>query len=86
MALRGGDRAARLLLGVPDEVFLAATITIGKPEGGHGPVRRRPLRELVYGESWEDPPVWAVDPPGTEHTAAGPPKAKAGPPKADSGS
>ena len=66
----------RALLRVPDEVFLAATITIGKPEGGHGPVRRRPLQELVYGESWEDPPVWAVDPPGTEHTAAGPPKPK----------
>ena len=62
------------LLGVPEEVFLAATITIGRPVGHHGPVRRRPLAELVYGEAWEQAPEWAVDPPGTEHTAAGPPR------------
>ena len=67
----------RELLAVPEEVFLAATITIGKPAGRHGPVRRRPLPELVYGESWEHAPDWAVDPPGTEHTAAGPPPARA---------
>ena len=42
----------RELLGVPEGVFMAGTITIGKPEGGHGPVRRRPLGELVYGEGW----------------------------------
>jgi nitroreductase len=64
----------RALLGVPDGVFMAATITIGKPEGGHGPVRRRPLGELVYGEGWEVVPDWAVDPAGTRHTQAGPPK------------
>jgi nitroreductase len=64
------------LLGVPEEVFLAATITIGRPLGHHGPVRRRPLAELVYGEAWEQAPAWAIDPPGTEHTAAGPPKAR----------
>jgi nitroreductase len=66
----------RALLGVPDEVFLAATITIGKPAGHHGPVRRRPLAELVYSEAWDHAPDWAVDPPGTEHTAAGPPRAR----------
>lgn len=69
----GVEKDLRELLGVPDHVFIAATITIGRPAGGHGPVRRRPLDELVYGESWESPPVWAVDPPGTRHTSAGPP-------------
>ena len=64
----------RELLGVPEEVFLAGTITIGRPMGHHGPVRRRPLAELVYGEGWEQAPDWAIDPPGTEHTAAGPPR------------
>ena len=58
----------------PDGVFVAATITIGRPEGAHGPVRRRPLAELVYGERWGDAPEWAVDPPGTRHTSAGPPR------------
>lgn len=64
----------RVLLGIPDDVFVAATLTLGKPEGGHGPVRRRPLGELVFGDTWGASPDWAVDPPGTTHTAAGPPK------------
>ena len=63
----------RALLAIPGDVFVAATITLGRPEGGHGPVRRRPLSELVYGEGWGEPAPWAVDPPGTRHTAAGPP-------------
>jgi nitroreductase len=70
----GAEGALRALLGVPDEVFIAATITIGRPRGHHGPVRRRPLGELVYEEGWGDAPTWAVDPPGTGHTAAGPPR------------
>lgn len=65
----------RSLLGIPEHVFLAGTITLGRPEGHHGPVRRRPLAELVYSDAWELPPDWAVDPPGTRHTAAGPPRA-----------
>jgi nitroreductase len=69
----------RQLLGVPDKAFMAATITIGKPAGGHGPVRRRPISELVYEESWDRSPAWAVDPPGTRHTAAGPPKPRVDP-------
>jgi nitroreductase len=64
----------RALLGIPDEVELMATITLGRPEGRHGPVRRRPLSELVYGERWGETPPWAVDPEGTAHTAAGPPR------------
>ncbi len=64
----------RALLAIPDGVFVAATITIGRPAGAHGPVRRRPMSELVYGERWGDAPPWAVDPPGTRHTSAGPPR------------
>lgn len=63
----------RELLDVPDQAFMAATITLGKPVGGHGPVRRRPISELVYAEGWDDVPAWAVDPPGSRHTQAGPP-------------
>jgi nitroreductase len=68
------ERDLRALLHIPDEVQVAATITIGKPAGAHGPVRRRPLAELVYGERWGAAPAWAVDPPGTRNTAAGPPR------------
>ena len=64
----------RELLAIPEGVFMAGTITIGRPEGNHGPVRRRPMAELVYGEGWEVSPEWAVDPVGTRHTQAGPPR------------
>jgi nitroreductase len=64
----------RALLAIPDEAAIAATITLGRPAGRHGPVRRRPLSELIYGEKWGQAPEWAVDPPGTTHTAAGPPR------------
>ena len=63
----------RALLAIPDGVALAATITLGRPEGGHGAVRRRPLAELVYEEAWGQPASFAVDPPGTTYTSAGPP-------------
>jgi nitroreductase len=64
----------RRILEVPDEVAIAATIALGKPAGHHGPVRRRPLSELVFEDRWSDAPDWAVDPVGTRFTAAGPPR------------
>jgi hypothetical protein len=54
-------------------VEIRATITLGRPQGRHGPVRRRPLPELVYGDHWGEAPTWAVDPAGAAHTSAGPP-------------
>jgi lipopolysaccharide heptosyltransferase I len=68
------DAELRELLGVPDGTAIAGTITLGKPAGHHGPVRRRPMAELVYEDGWGSAPAWAVDPPGTEFTSAGPPK------------
>jgi nitroreductase len=68
------EHEIRKVLGIPADVFIAANVTIGRPVGSHGPVRRRPLRELVFAESWEHSPDWAVDPPGTAFTAAGPPR------------
>jgi nitroreductase len=67
------DADLHALLGVPDTVFMAATITIGRPAGHHGPVRRRPLGELVFADRWDEPAPWAIDPPGTRFTSAGPP-------------
>lgn len=58
----------RAELQIPDEAFIAATITLGHPAGAHGPVRRKPLAELVYEDSWGNSPAWAVDPPGTRFT------------------
>lgn len=71
---KGAEAALRELLGVPDSTAMSATITLGRPVGSHGPVRRRPLSELVYEDSWARPAPWALDPPGTAFTAAGPPR------------
>jgi nitroreductase len=67
------EPALRSLLQIPEKTQICATITLGRPMGGHGPVRRRPLPELVYGEKWGEAPAWAVDPAGVGHAAAGPP-------------
>jgi nitroreductase len=72
-----GPREAEIreLLRLPpaDAVAIAATIPLGRPQGSHGPVRRRPMSELVYDDAWEGPAAWASDPPGTRFTQAGPP-------------
>lgn len=62
----------RGLLGIPDQAALSACITLGRPQGGHGPVRRRPLGELVFDDRWGESALWAEDPPGTAFTSAGP--------------
>jgi nitroreductase len=62
----------RRIVGIPDEVGISATITLGRPEGGHGPVRRRPVPELVFDDAWDHPAPWARDPEGTRFTSAGP--------------
>lgn len=69
----GAEADLRRLLAIPEEAFIAATITLGRPVGHHGPVRRRPLSELVFAGRWGQAPDWAADPPGTRFTSAGPP-------------
>ncbi len=64
----GVEPELRALLGVPDDVAMSACITLGVPAGHHGPVRRKPLAEVVYDDAWGESPAWAVDPPGTRHT------------------
>lgn len=60
------EKELRDLLELPDNVFIAATISLGKPVGRHGPVRRVPMNELVYADIWGESAEWAVDPPGTD--------------------
>lgn len=66
------ERELTELLEIPEGVFVAATVTLGKPVGNHGPVRRQPLAHFVYDGAWGHSPAWATDPPGTRHTNAGP--------------
>ena len=72
----GVEDELRALLKIPDGVFIAGCITLGKPEGGHGPVRRRPMTEVVFEDEWDRAAAWAIDPPGTRFTQAGPPTAR----------
>lgn len=64
----GAEAELRTLLEIPDDVALSACITLGRPAGSHGPVRRRPLGDLVYDDAWGAPAAWATDPAGTRHT------------------
>jgi nitroreductase len=48
----------RELLEIPDGVALSACITLGVPEGRHGPVKRKPLDEVVYDDAWGTRPTW----------------------------
>jgi nitroreductase len=61
----------RTILDIPINTFIAATLALGRPEGSHGPVRRRPLGEIVYEDEWAQPAPWAVDPEGARF-AGGP--------------
>lgn len=71
------EQDLRTLLDIPDDVGLCATIPLGRPVGRHGPVRRRPVQELVYDDGWAQPASWASDPAGTTFTRAGPPRSGA---------
>ena len=59
----------RELLEIPDDVAVSACLTLGRPAGSHGPVRRRPARELVFDDVWDAEATWVVEPDGTEHTS-----------------
>jgi len=67
-------QALQSLLNIPENAVITCTVTLGQPAGNHGPVRRRPMSELVFGEQWGEAPQWAVDPSGTRYTQAGPPQ------------
>jgi nitroreductase len=54
----GVEAELRELLEIPDDVALSACITLGVPEGNHGPVRRKPLAEVVFDDGWGRVPTW----------------------------
>jgi nitroreductase len=58
----GVEGELRELLGIPPEVALSACITLGRPQGHHGPVRRRPIADLTFDDRWGRPADWAVEP------------------------
>jgi nitroreductase len=43
----------RAHFGIPEEVFIAATIPIGWPEGNYGPLNRLPDEQVTYWGRWQ---------------------------------
>jgi nitroreductase len=53
----GGEQLLRDAVGIPDDWLLAGHIVVGWPRGHHGPVRRRPLADVVDLDRWDQPAV-----------------------------
>jgi len=51
----GGEPLLREAVGVPDDWMLAGHVVVGWPRGRHGPVRRRPVSEVVALDRWDQP-------------------------------
>jgi nitroreductase len=50
----GGEPLLREAVGIPDDWLLAGHVVVGWPRGHHGPVRRRPLADVVYLDHWDE--------------------------------
>lgn len=46
------EDAFRSILGIPDEVFIGTTVALGYPDRPFGPVRRRPVAEVIHRDRW----------------------------------
>jgi nitroreductase len=49
----GGEAILRQAIGIPDEWMLAGHVVVGWPRGRHGPVRRRPVSDVVFVDHWD---------------------------------
>ncbi|MCV7282086.1 nitroreductase family protein [Mycolicibacterium flavescens] len=48
-----GEALLREAVGVPGEWVLAGHVVVGWPRGRHGPVRRRPIDDVVFRNHWD---------------------------------
>ncbi|WP_068274111.1 nitroreductase family protein [Aldersonia kunmingensis] len=51
----GGEALMREAVGMPDDWLLVGHVVVGWPRGRHGPVRRRPLADVVRQDHWDTP-------------------------------
>jgi nitroreductase len=49
----GGEQILRAAVGVPDSWFIAGHVVVGWPRGRHGPLRRRPVGDVVFYNRWD---------------------------------
>jgi nitroreductase len=59
----GGEPLLRQAVGVPAEWMLAGHVVVGWPRGKHGPLRRRPLADVVFLDRWDSPAAELLDSP-----------------------
>ena len=57
----GVEDELRTLLDIPDHVALSACITLGVPQGRHGPLKRKPLTDVTFDDAWGRSADWAAD-------------------------
>jgi nitroreductase len=48
-----GEKLMREAIGIPEPWVLAGHVVVGHPRGNHGPVRRRPLDDVVFHNEWD---------------------------------
>jgi nitroreductase len=53
----GGEQLLREAVRVPDDWMLAGHVVVGWPKGNHGPLRRRPMAEVVNLDRWDEPAI-----------------------------
>lgn len=53
-----GEQVLRDAVGVPEEWMLAGHIVVGWPKGRHGPLRRKPVEQMVNADVWDRPINW----------------------------
>lgn len=54
----GVEDELREVLDIPVDVALSACITLGVPEGRHGPLKRKPVDEIVFDDAWGHRATW----------------------------
>jgi nitroreductase len=48
----GGEQLIRDAVGVPGDWMMAGHVVVGWPRGRHGPLRRRPLADVIFRDHW----------------------------------
>jgi nitroreductase len=62
----GGEQLIRDAVGVPEDWMIAGHVVVGWPRGRHGPLRRRPLADVIFRDHWGADPGALAEPPGPE--------------------
>lgn len=56
------EEELRELIGVPEGWRIVGLLPVGYPQGNHGPLRRRPIEEVVFWERWDNVRPRTVEP------------------------